>query len=139
VSAIFFDLALKAALWTVLMQQGKGGVVMASCILSRSMQALSVSFFPRARSTGTTACYPTSKGARAAAVAGLLISLAAVLALTDVVFTAVLGAAALFTWIILCSYFLRRISGITGDCIGAVNECCELGALAAGLMVVTFM
>jgi adenosylcobinamide-GDP ribazoletransferase len=129
-TAVGFDLLLKAALCGQLVVSGLAIVVALSMVLARTVQALMLSMMPYARGSEGTA-HPFSSGGRFLPVLAAEIVACAALVYWSQGWhgTAAVGIAGVAA-VLLCVYFMRRIQGITGDCVGATSEVFEVVFLA---------
>ncbi|MCU0596904.1 MAG: adenosylcobinamide-GDP ribazoletransferase [Desulfobacterota bacterium] len=137
VCSIVFDILIKAACWQFFFEIGNPWFIFWSVVFSRAMQGLAIAFIPNARAESIAA--PFGQGGNFAKtsviLAYLFAALAAVWLLSFPVALACalssLGAASLFLF-----YCLRKLQGITGDCVGATNEIAEISVLLGGMILV---
>lgn len=137
VCAIVLDILIKAGCWQFFLEGGYPWFIFWSFVFSRSMQGFVIAFMPNARPESIAV--PFGQGGKfgdlsvvlayvfsGLAAAWLLSPQAALLcALCS------LGAAVIFML-----YCLRRLQGITGDCVGATNEIAEMSVLLGGIVFV---
>jgi adenosylcobinamide-GDP ribazoletransferase len=136
VTAIVLDLIIKVWCWQFFFTRGEVGVVFWSLVLARSVQALSIAFVPNARTGSIAAAFRIETGfGKALVVLSFLVtgsiaafeaSLPAALAYAG----SSLAVSALFAL-----YCVKKIGGITGDCVGTVNELGEVSVLLSGMMI----
>lgn len=134
VAAIVLGLLVKVGCWQLFFTRGDLGVVVWSLVFARSIQGLLIAFVPNAR-TGSIAGpfkVETAFGKAMVVLSFLLAATAAALAgsLSSAV---VYAASALLVSALFSLYCLRKIGGITGDCVGAANELAEIGVLVGTL------
>jgi len=134
VSAIVFDILIKAGCWQFFFERGNPWFIFWSLVFSRAMQGLVIAFIPNARAESIAA--PFGQGGMHAKIsvisAYLLTGLAAAWLLSPpaalVCALSSLGATLIFVF-----YCWRKLQGITGDCVGAVNELAEMSVLLGGM------
>ena len=136
ITAIVFDLLLKWLFWRIFLGHGSVHVIISSLVLARCFQAQLIMFLPNARQEGIAA--PFSNKTKPMQW-GIMISFVLTVAYLILLFSwynvgiflvsALIMAAA---FAILCK---KKIGGITGDCVGAVNELVEIAVLFSGLLV----
>lgn len=136
VCAIVFDILIKAGCWQFFFERGNPWFIFWSFVFSRAMQGLVIAFIPNARAESIAA--PFGQGGNfaktsvilaylfAALAAGWLLSFPAAL----VCALCSLGA----TWVFIF-YCLRKLQGMTGDCVGAANEIAEISVLVGGMVL----
>lgn len=132
-TALVAALLLKFSLAEAVLVSDRAGAFVAAGALSRAAMVLAAARAPYARADGLGAAVIGRVTPAAAALAmaiGAAVGVAAVgpigLAAAGIV---MLGALAAAAWL------ARRLGGLTGDCLGAVNEIAEiivLGSVAAG-------
>jgi adenosylcobinamide-GDP ribazoletransferase len=135
VSAIVFDILIKAGCWHFFLEGGTPWFIFWSLVFSRSMQALVIAFMPNARPQSIAS--PFGQGGMPAKISAIfayvLTGLAAAWLLSPpaalVCALSSLGAALIFVF-----YCWRKLQGITGDCVGAVNELAEMSVLLGGMV-----
>ena len=137
VCAIVFDILMKAGGWQFFFERGNPWFIFWSLVFSRAMQGLAIAFIPNARAQSIAAPFGQGGGAARISVllAFLVTGLAAAWLLSPHAAT-VCALCALGTTLVLGLYFWRKIQGITGDCVGAINEIAEIAVLLGGMMLV---
>jgi adenosylcobinamide-GDP ribazoletransferase len=134
VTAIVLSLIIKVFCWQFYLVQGKPSAVLWSLVFSRSMQSLLIAFFPNARPGSIAGGFrlenPLGKG---------MVVVSFLLTGAVGVFSASLPSAliyifsSLFVTMLFGVYCMKKIGGITGDCVGAANELAEISVLLAAL------
>ena len=107
------------------------------CILSRALSGLSVLLFPPAGSSGLARTFKDAASKKISVAILLVLSLlcAAGLLLTEPAAGAAVLAAALLCFLYLRVMSRRQFGGMSGDLAGYFLQLCELGALAALILV----
>jgi adenosylcobinamide-GDP ribazoletransferase len=127
VIAIVFDVILKILLLKSIVAEVKIMELMALFIVSRGVQPVMIAFFPYARAQNGIAA-PFSQNSRAYAFISVILT--AIIAISVMKFTGfkvvLISLCAIIVWSIYC---VKKIGGVTGDCIGAGNEIVELALL----------
>lgn len=100
--------------------------------LGRWSQVYGAAFYPYARREGGTASFTTFVGWREVLINSLVVILLSAYLLQTKTF--ILLAVIFIVTVILNRYFRKKIGGITGDTLGAVNECIEV--LAAFVLII---
>jgi len=140
VCAIVFDLLIKTFCWNELFKAGEIYVIIMSLIISRCIQSLYLVFLPTARETSTLS--PFIKNSNP-----IKISVLCVVALFFALSSYYAGfipsilyfMSASFIAILFGIYCMKKIGGITGDCVGAINEISEVGVLGAGILIGAYL
>jgi adenosylcobinamide-GDP ribazoletransferase len=135
VCAIVLGLLLKAGCWYYCFEFSLWWVVCGSLVLSRSAMALALALLPNARPDGTAGVFARrSWGAVAASVTAFVAVVGCGMWLWGTVAFGIPALGAVFAAIALVLWFVWRIGGITGDCLGALNETAEIVFVAVGLV-----
>jgi adenosylcobinamide-GDP ribazoletransferase len=137
VCAIVFDLLIKTGCWQFLFERGTPWFIFWSFVLSRAIQGLAIAFIPNARTESIAA--PFGQGGnsvRISVVLAYLLSGIAASWLLSPHAAIVCALGSLGTGLLFASYCWRKLQGITGDCIGAVNEIAEISVLLGGIFLV---
>jgi len=136
VCAILFAILLKTVCWYELLKINMVAVIMFSLIVSRSIQPLLITFFPKA---GKQSLLNTFSSHGTVVKAGVIVSFIATVALcylfiplTMLGICSISALAAAFLFALRC---IHKIGGITGDCVGAANEIAEVTVLFSGIVV----
>jgi adenosylcobinamide-GDP ribazoletransferase len=138
VCAVVLDLLFKFVLWSFCFQQSQIGPVMISLIVSRTMQGCLLVSMSNARKEGMASAFAGNRLIRHKLLAGIILAVAGIFSVlfspTFLTGFLLLLPAALVTllWALYCR---KKIGGITGDCLGALNELVEVAVLLAGAMV----
>ena len=127
VAGVVCLLLLKVAAIMALPAAGRFWVLLLFPCLSRWGMLLVLEFFPYARSQGIGVSFQPA-GARWQLLAGLLVALAATVALAGPGGLALLGLATAAA-LALAAWASRLLGGVTGDVYGAVNEVVEVSVL----------
>lgn len=132
VTVLVFDLLLKFFLYFHLIINRAWAVLILSFVVSRGAQAVSLCIMPYSGlNPGTASAFANNK-----AQMPVIISLTIAVILSFFLINQYVIMISLVTTCILCGLFLyicqRKIAGITGDCIGAVNEIAEIAVLFSG-------
>jgi adenosylcobinamide-GDP ribazoletransferase len=138
VSAIVFDILIKAGCWQFFFERGNPWFIFWSLVFSRAMQGLVIAFIPNARAESIAA--PFGQGGKSARRSVVLAYLSAALAAAWLLSPRAallcalcsLGITLIFGW-----YCRRKLEGITGDCVGATNEIAEISVLLGGIVFVS--
>jgi adenosylcobinamide-GDP ribazoletransferase len=129
VVSIFIDLALKALLWNYFFMAGELWVIPASLMFSRSMQALSLAIFPGAKTGGLTQAFRPDKFVKATVIVSLPVTALVLMPAAGLLTLFYLLVPAVIAMSVTGWYCVKRIGGITGDCVGAINEISEIAVL----------
>lgn len=137
VTAIVLGLLIKVFCWQFFFVQGQATAILWSLVFARSMQGLFIAFVPNARPGSIAGVFrvenPLGKGMvvfsflLTGAVAAFSASLPAAL---------VFACSSLLVTTLFGLYCMRKIGGITGDCVGAANELAEISVLLGGITVI---
>jgi adenosylcobinamide-GDP ribazoletransferase len=136
VTAIALALVIKVGCWQFFLAHSKAGIILCSLVLARSIQGLLIAFVPNARAGSVAVAYRV----KSAFGKGMVI-LSFLAATTIAAFAASPSAALAFSFssLVVAAFFaiycLRKIGGITGDCVGAANELSEISVLVSAMMV----
>ena len=138
VCAIVFDLLMKFLLWNLLFERAQSSIIVISLLLSRTMQGCLLVTMPNARKGGIASAFAGNHFLRHKILAVLMLALVSVFC---IIFspTAVISLASLLSasiaallWALYCR---KKIGGITGDCLGALNELVELAVLLSAVIL----
>ena len=138
VCAIVFDLLFKFVLWRFWFVQSQIAPVIISLVLSRTMQGCMLVTMPNARKEGIASAFAGNHLLRHKILASIVLAIAGtfILYFSPGLFTGavVLLSAALvtFLWGLYC---MKKIGGITGDCLGALNEMVEVSVLLSAAVL----
>ncbi len=130
ICAILFDLLFKLFLWEWAFRIGSPQFILLSFILARAAQMIYLIFMKSARSDGIAASF--IKTTKVFIFLTLLSIIASVFAFyfflspLELMIAIIAFILILFFGIIL---FNKKIDGITGDCLGTINELEEIGIL----------
>jgi len=140
ICAIVFDLLFKFVLWSFWFEHGSMSPVIISLLLSRTMQGCLLVTMPNARKEGMASAFAGNHLIRHKILAGTILSvvsaLTALLSPTWVTGALLLMSAGFVTllWALYCR---KKIGGITGDCLGALNEIVEVTVLLTAAVLST--
>ncbi len=138
VCAIAFDILFKFVVWSFCFRHSQIGPVIISLVLSRIMQGCLLVSMPNARKEGIAFAFSGNHLIRHKVLAGITLAVAGIFAVlfspTWATGVPLLLSAALvtFLWALYCR---KKIGGITGDCLGSLNELVEVTVLLVGVMV----
>lgn len=135
VCTIVLALLFKAGCWYYCFEHSLWWVVCGSLVVSRGTMALALAALPNARPDGTAGVF-THRPMRASAASAAAFATVAGSGMW-LYGPAAFGlptAATLIASGVLALWFLRRIGGITGDCLGAINETAEMAFVAVALV-----
>lgn len=138
VCALVFDLLLKFLLWSFWFEQPQISIIIISLVLSRTMQGCLLVTMPNARKDGIASAFAGNHSLRHKILAGIILSV--VSALTALfsptwVTGALLLMSAGFVTLLWALYCRKKIGGITGDCLGALNELVEVAVLLSAVIL----
>jgi adenosylcobinamide-GDP ribazoletransferase len=137
VTAIVLDLLIKVWCWQFFFARGEVGVVVWSLVFARSMQGLFIAFVPNARTGSIAGAFGVQSAFGRAMVVLSFLIVGSVTAFEASVSRALLYAASsLVVSAVFALYCVKKIGGITGDCVGTANELAELSVLLSGMMVI---
>jgi adenosylcobinamide-GDP ribazoletransferase len=135
VLAVVFDILLKASCWYFLFSNAKGIIAALSIIAGRSAQAFFAALLPNARTDSIAIPFGKPGVSVLAALCAIVVL---VIALTiyglGIVEASLYWSIGLAIAAVFGAYCMKRLNGITGDCIGAVNELVEIAILLAALL-----
>jgi len=138
VLALVFDLLIKLACWVVFLQSNRAVIIVWSLVLSRAAQSFFIALFPNARPVGGIANAFTKPGNSVIiwtiVILGSLFLIFSGLTNPQVIMISTLAAFAIL--VVFGRYCVKKINGITGDCVGALNEFLEVAVLVSGLCIV---
>jgi adenosylcobinamide-GDP ribazoletransferase len=137
VCAIVLDILIKAGCWQFFLEGGNPWFIFWSFAFSRAMQGLAIAFLPNARAESIAA--PFGQGGQFARVSVILAYLATGLAAAWLLSprAAIVGALCpLGSAFLFGFYCWRKLKGITGDCVGAINELAEISVLLGGMVLI---
>lgn len=141
VCAIVFDLLFKFLLWSFLFERTQISIIVISLVLSRTMQGCLLVTMPNVRSDGIASAFAGNHLLRHKLLAGVILAVVSTLVFirssSAVMAVGLLLSALLVTllWALSCR---KKIGGITGDCLGALNECVEIAVLFSAVMTSSF-
>jgi len=138
VCALVFDLLLKFLLWSFWFEQAQISIIIISLVLSRTMQGCLLVTMPNARKDGIASAFAGNHSLRhkllAVAIMAAVSAFSIIFSPTALIFIAMLLSAA-FVTVLWALYCRKKIGGITGDCLGALNEFVEIAALFTATML----
>lgn len=140
ICAIVFDLLFKFVLWSFWFEHGRISPVIISLLLSRTMQGCLLVTMPNVRKDGMASAFAGNHLLRHKLLAILVLALVTAFSFffspTTFLFIAMLLSAAVVTvlWAVYCK---GKIGGITGDCLGALNEIVEVTVLLTAAVLST--
>jgi len=128
-AAIAFDLLIKVFCWAYFLKSGRPSIIVFSLVLSRAVQPIFISFFPNAKGLDSSIAAIFRNDGAFGKVASTIVLVLVTFFMTmvdqrpQVLFYVLASLSAVMIFGLYC---LKRIGGITGDCIGAVNEITEM-------------
>ncbi len=135
--AIVFDILIKWLLWRIFLGHGSVYIIICSLVLSRCFQAQLIMFLPNARQEGIAAAFANkNKPVQAGVLISLILTIIYLILLFSTLNVIIFFCSALIISIIFGVICKKKINGITGDCVGAVNELVEIGVLFSGLVFI---
>lgn len=139
ISAIVFDLLFKLYLWEWAFENQRPFAIVFSLVLGRVSQMLFLIFMKSARTDGIAASFIKSNRISRFFT---LISAGLVFALFGLVFSKFILFISIIVFLVVivlsALFFNIKISGITGDCLGTVNEIMEISILISILGLSVF-
>lgn len=133
VLAIIADILFKVYLLSSVPLNLKTPCLLSMTVLSRYSMTIGIAFFPYARKEGKAKAFFQEKGLKNF-LFSTLITLIIMALIPKIVGLAVLFFVVIFT-LLICLYLKRRISGLSGDTLGALSELNELLVLSLFLTV----
>jgi adenosylcobinamide-GDP ribazoletransferase len=137
VCAIVFDILIKAWCWEFFLEKGNPWFIFWSFVFSRSMQGVAIAFIPNARAEGIAAPFGQGgKSARISVIFAYLVTGLAAAWLLSPPAALVCALCSLAVTLVFGLYCWRKLKGITGDCVGAINELAEISVLLGGMVFI---
>jgi adenosylcobinamide-GDP ribazoletransferase len=139
VTTIVFDVLIRVIFLSWLIEHHHFDIIFIHPVLGRMLQAWGCALIPYARPSGGTALsfhtqrFPIGLLVITAGTIGIVLFAFNVLPIGTVIFCSIIPS--LFFYV----YCLNRIGGITGDCLGAVNEIAECTFLICGCGMYSFI
>ncbi|MFH1046478.1 MAG: adenosylcobinamide-GDP ribazoletransferase [Candidatus Omnitrophota bacterium] len=133
VLGIIFVVALKIALLYSLPAQDVGPALLLMCLLSRYVMVLAIFLFSYARDEGKAKAFFTGKSKKEF-FSVTVFSLAGATIIGQLLGLAIFLLAALFA-VLAARIIARKIGGLTGDTLGAINELTEVFVLFTMLVM----
>ncbi|MFW5960142.1 MAG: adenosylcobinamide-GDP ribazoletransferase, partial [Chitinivibrionales bacterium] len=139
VAIVVFDILIKWVCWSSLLEQGAIYVIIMSLVMGRSIQGVCLSILPNARGESIAGAFVSSSGIYTGVLFLVFFIEAAVFSYfipgTEVY---IMGLSGIAVSVVTALYFIYKIGGITGDCIGAINEVFEAGVLISGVVMLQY-
>lgn len=136
--AIVFDIGLKWVCWHSLMKDGEVLIIVASLVLGRCMQSIYLIFLPNARNDGMAASFGgIGRGGKLMVILSSVFAIGVLCYLLSYLIVGTFLIGSIIAAILFAIMCIKKIGGITGDCVGAVNEITEIVVLLVGV-VITF-
>jgi len=135
VSALLFDIFSHILLYSWYIEHNAFVIIGVSIVLSRATQAMVLSFTKAATPGQGIASVFCQKKYRFPVVVSCLIVITGILLVVDntMPMICIMVAVAFFVSVFVAMCF-RKIDGVTGDCIGAINEIAEITVLIGGFV-----
>lgn len=137
ITAIVFDILIKWLLWRIFFIEGSVHVIISSLVMGRCFQAQLIMLLPNARQDGIAASFAKkTKPIQIGVITSFILTLAYLTLLFSWYNVTIFLISALIIAVAFGTMCNKRINGITGDCVGAVNELVELAVLFSGLIII---
>ncbi len=135
--ALILNIGFRFILYMALISENAVSVVACSFVFSRSMQGFMVSFSKSARNgSGTAGAFLQGKSSKSIMIVSILIAAVTLGFLFGYIKVSILLIASLISTLLFMLVCHKKINGITGDCIGALNEITEDMILFIGILVI---
>jgi len=137
VTAIVLDLLIKVWCWHFFFSRGEVGTVLWSLVFARSVQGLLIAVVPNARPDSIAGPFriATTSG-KAMVVLSLLVTGTIAAFAASLSAALMYAASSLVVSALFGLYCVKKIGGITGDCVGAANELAEVSVLLSAIAMV---
>ncbi len=135
VAAVIFDLLIKIVMYSWYYERHDLLMIIISLVWSRMFQAVALSFVvPATPDKGIASSFTEGKNKVHVIISFiLLVVLNFIICKNTIVFIPIILA---FILVIAFVFFcIKKIAGITGDCIGAINELTEISILFTGCLI----
>jgi len=130
VSVLIFDILLKVILYSWYCEHKLIIIIIASLVLSRSFQALTLVFTESATpGSGIGSAFCDKKRRLPVVISTLVVISCCLLIVENPLPVVIIIATSLACVTIFITICIKKIGGVTGDCIGAVNEITEISIL----------
>ena len=134
VTALLFAILIKISLYGIYFSRQHFAFIAASLVFSRAAQAVALSFVPYGGISGGVASVFTGGKKRCGTLLSVVLAIIAALVVMGIVPAISASLSAGIVAILFVFLCIRKIGGITGDCIGALNELVEIAVLASGVI-----
>ena len=136
VCAVVFDIIIKAVCWYLLFKNELYSIIIFSLVFSRNMQILYILFMPGSQKSSLLEYFKNaSLMIKLSSLITVLVSTFFCGYMIGILQTGIIVLASICSGVIFGLICLRKINGITGDCVGAVNEIIEIVVLITGIAV----
>lgn len=135
VIAVIFDLLIKIVMYSWYYEKHNFLIITISLVWSRMFQAVALSFVTPATPTKGIASSFTGGKYKVQVIISfvLLVSFSFIICKNTIVFIPIVIAfVSVVAFVLFC---IKKITGITGDCIGAINELTEVSILFTGCII----
>lgn len=136
VCAVVFDLLLKTICWAALIQINLLSIIVLSLVAGRSIQPLIILFFPKVQKQSLLNAFQSSNtGIKVSVIVSFCVATSLCCLFIPLTFLLLCMVTAFITTLLFSIWCAYKIGGITGDCVGAVNEIVEVSVLVGGIMI----
>jgi adenosylcobinamide-GDP ribazoletransferase len=140
VAGLCIDILLRAGLYMWYVEHHYFTIILVSLVMSRSFQACALSIMKSATPGQGIASHFCQSGFRwQVIVSNLLIFSFCILIVRNQLVMAGIILSAFIAGMLFMLYCNKRINGITGDCIGALNEITEISILTGGVVAFAYL
>jgi adenosylcobinamide-GDP ribazoletransferase len=136
VCAVVFDILMKAVCWYILFTKELYSIIIFSLVFSRNIQVLFILFLPISKKSSLLKYFRDSKSLiKFGSLTTIILSTFLCGYTIGFTQTGIIILMSIFSSVIFGSICLKKLNGITGDCIGALNEITEIVVLITGIAV----
>jgi adenosylcobinamide-GDP ribazoletransferase len=140
VAGLCIDILVRVTLYKWYVEQHAFSIILISLVVSRSFQGLALTFMKSATPGQGSASHFCQNGSRWQIVlSNLLIVSFCIFMVRNPLAMAVIILSAFIVGVVFMLYCKKRIDGVTGDCIGALNEITEIILLTGGIVGSTYI
>lgn len=135
VIAVIFDLLIKIVMYSWYYEKDNLSIIIISIVWSRMLQAAALSFvIPAIPNKGIASSFTGGKNKLQVIFSSILLAFVIFIIYKNVFLFLPITIAfiSVFAFVFFC---IKKISGITGDCIGAINELSEISILFTGCFI----
>lgn len=140
VAGLCFDILTRVVVYQWYVEQQHFTIILISLIMSRSFQALALSIMKSATpGQGSASHFCQGGSGWQVWLSNLLIFLLCIFIVPNQLIMAGIIIGAFVAGMVFMLYCKKRIDGVTGDCIGALNEITEIAILVGGIVGATYL